>query len=75
MFRGFLTKGSLEAHEFGKHGITVNAYAPGMTDTQMSQSSLYIYLSTFVLDKRLYQLMGSFLSNLAPSSSQSVRVL
>jgi len=23
------------AHEFGKHGITVNAYAPGMTDTRM----------------------------------------
>ncbi|KAI0001175.1 hypothetical protein BJV77DRAFT_938693 [Russula vinacea] len=28
------------AHEFGKHGITVNAYAPGMTDTQMSQGPL-----------------------------------
>jgi NAD(P)-dependent dehydrogenase (short-subunit alcohol dehydrogenase family) len=35
-------KGSLEAHEFGKHNITVNAYAPGMTDTQMSQSFLLL---------------------------------
>ncbi|KAF8483547.1 hypothetical protein DFH94DRAFT_626191 [Russula ochroleuca] len=30
------------AHEFGKHNITVNAYAPGMTDTQMSQSFLLL---------------------------------
>jgi NAD(P)-dependent dehydrogenase (short-subunit alcohol dehydrogenase family) len=28
--------GTLEAHDFGKHGITVNAYAPGIVDTRLS---------------------------------------
>jgi NAD(P)-dependent dehydrogenase (short-subunit alcohol dehydrogenase family) len=36
--------GPLEAHEFGKHGITVNAYAPGIIDTRLSQR--FFYLST-----------------------------
>jgi NAD(P)-dependent dehydrogenase (short-subunit alcohol dehydrogenase family) len=31
----WLSVGSWPALEFGKHGITVNAYAPGATDTAM----------------------------------------
>ena len=31
----------LEASEFGKYGITVNAYAPGVIHTRMSMSSLH----------------------------------
>lgn len=34
------------AREFGKHNITVNAYAPGGIDTRMSQSFLYLSTST-----------------------------
>ena len=32
-----MTKDSLAACDFGKYGITVNAYAPGMINTRMSE--------------------------------------
>lgn len=33
------------AMEFGRHGITVNAYAPGLIDTGMRQSFIKVHIS------------------------------
>lgn len=30
------------AHEYGQYGITVNAYAPGVIDTRLSQFCLLL---------------------------------
>ena len=35
-------EGSFTAQEFGLHGITVNAYSPGIMDTPMSQLFLLL---------------------------------
>jgi acetoin reductase-like protein len=40
------------AHEFGKHNITVNAYAPGMTDTQMIEGIIAVQPGTDLESKR-----------------------
>jgi NAD(P)-dependent dehydrogenase (short-subunit alcohol dehydrogenase family) len=41
--RSLADKGRFAAQEFGAHGITVNAYAPGAVDTRLSQYLLSIY--------------------------------
>ncbi|KAK0193188.1 hypothetical protein F5146DRAFT_1029497 [Armillaria mellea] len=46
-----LTQGA--ALDLGKFGITVNAYAPGAVDTEMSDCSLSVRLASFCIHLRL----------------------
>lgn len=38
-----------QAAEFGKYGITVNAYAPGLVETTMRQSFVNAHLCVYFL--------------------------
>jgi NAD(P)-dependent dehydrogenase (short-subunit alcohol dehydrogenase family) len=45
-FYGFVDEWILEASDFGKYSITVNAYAPGVINTRMSRSSSPLHFTT-----------------------------
>jgi NAD(P)-dependent dehydrogenase (short-subunit alcohol dehydrogenase family) len=51
-----MMQGSFTAQEFGEHGITVNAYSPGLIDTPMSQ---FFPLFNAISHPRLQQLSRS----------------